>query len=105
MSSGKAPLPAIVAIMKQLSEKKVQSIVMKVSKEMKEKNTPLPGNLCHNCNGHVVRNVSSFFRGTIFYSLPKCESCGRVYLYAENAPRVGGDGFMRKIHEPMCARN
>lgn len=103
MSSGKALL--VASAMRKLNEKKRREILKEAFRKMKEENTPLPGNICHGCGGHVVKKVSSFFRGMIHYSLPKCELCGLVYLYAENAPCVGGEEFIRKLREPMCAHN
>ena len=79
----------------------IGNLVEKAFSKMKMENTPLPGNICRDCGGRVIKTVSSFFRGMVHYSLSKCESCGRVYLYAKNAPCIGGEEFMRKLHEPM----
>lgn len=104
MSSKNALVTKLSAALARLTSKKRKKIIADVLREMKEKNVPLPGNICHGCGGHVVKNVNSLFRGVIRYSLPECNGCGRIYLYAENAPCVGEEEFMRKLHRTVgCA--
>ena len=72
-------------------------------KKMFEDGTPLPGNRCKakKCSGSVVREATGYFRGTIYYDLPHCELCKRVYLYACDAPKTGAQEFMDSLRQPM----
>ena len=51
--------------------------------------TPNPDGTCKGCGDTVVRKVTGLFRGHILTSHPECQKCGRMYLYAKDAPTVG----------------
>lgn len=81
----------------EIDKRKLEMVI----EELRIKNTPLPGNICH-CGGRVVRKVVSFsFCRGFSYGLPACEKCKRIYLHAENVPKEGEKDFLEIINTPM----
>ena len=64
-----------------------------------EKHTPLEGNKCKTkeCDGEVIAEVSSLFRGKFYYSIPQCIKCGREYFFAKNVRTIGEEEFREKL--------
>lgn len=66
-----------------------------------EQFTPLPENLCRDCNGEVVKNVAGLFRGNFQYFSPVCQGCGRPYPHATNVRTVGEQEFLDLVRKPF----
>jgi hypothetical protein len=66
-----------------------------------EAETPNPDGTCKGCGGLVVCKATELFHGNIMYSQPVCEDCDRLYLCAENAPKVGAEEFLSDLHRPV----
>ena len=86
-----------------LSRKKRRRI-MCAFKLRKRKHTPLPGNMCQRCGGTVVKKLASLLRGKFYFSTPECNSCGRVYIYAENVQTVGEAEFQNLLNKPFTVK-
>jgi hypothetical protein len=82
-----------------LDEKKKDAMRVAAS-DFEKKHTPLPGNKCH-CGGDIFRPVAGLAFGKFFYSLPRCASCGRMYLHANYAPTRGEKEFLEILSMPM----
>lgn len=76
-----------------------------VEHELISEGTPAPGNKCKRkgCGGRAVRKVRALFRGQFEYSMPECEKCGRIYMYAKNAAKVGLAEFRKSLSKPVFA--
>ena len=71
--------------------------------EMVKRHTPAKGNRCKalRCDGKVVSHVTGTNRGGGFYDTPKCNKCGRYYLYAEKTRRVGLEELRKRMLIPV----
>lgn len=63
--------------------------------------TPRQDNRCHDCGGRIVQKARGLFHGQFEFSPPECERCGRTYLFARHALRVGIEEFMMMMRQPM----
>jgi len=82
-----------------LDEKK-RNAIRALASDFEKKHTPLPGNKCY-CGGDIFRDVAGLSLGKFFYGLPKCVSCGRMYLHANSAPTRGEKEFIEILSVPM----
>lgn len=71
-----------------------------ILKNFTDKNTPLPGNICHDCNGEIIKKVSGLFRGQLTYRIPECTNCGRAYFNAANVRATGEKEFNKLLNTP-----
>ena len=73
-----------------------------IEEKIKEQ-TPRANNRCKKlrCKGEVVRRVQGRSRGRLFYGLPTCDTCNRMYLFAKDVRRVGGQEFLALLKIPL----
>lgn len=84
----------------RLSEEQYEKIEEEICERMQQF-TPLPGNLCHNCKGSVVKKVTGWAHGKFQYSLPACNDCNRPYYYAKNVNTTGEGEFLELVNKPF----
>jgi len=65
-----------------------------------DEHTPATGNKCKKCGGRVVCKVAGDPPNGIRYWEPACEKCSHQYPYAENAPRVGAEEYIKLLRTP-----
>lgn len=82
-----------------IESKDEETAIKAIIREHVRKNTPLPGNICHDDEGEVVKRVTSLFRGRFGYSLPVCSVCGRVYLFSKDVRQVGVQEFLKLLEQ------
>jgi hypothetical protein len=68
---------------------------------VRESNTPLPGNICEDCGGKVVKTVIGIFRKNYIYGMPYCFKCGRVYRCSKNLSKAQ----KKEFHELFIIRS
>ena len=85
--------------MKKMTDKAIGKAVAKMVAD----NTPTSSGKCkaRGCRGAVVKKVTGLFRGQYLFTNPACEKCGRMYLYAKNAPQAGVEEFRKSLSRPM----
>ena len=68
-----------------------------------EENTAHTNGSCKagDCTGRVEKQVIGSFRGSFEYGTPTCNTCGRTYLYEQNAVPVGAEEFRIMMNMPM----
>ena len=71
--------------------------------KLDEEHTPNGDGSCkvEGCDGRIIKQVRSLFRGQYGYDIPKCEKCGRQYFRASNARAVGINAFNESLRTPM----
>ena len=62
---------------------------------------PNEGNSCKtlNCNGTVVKDLKGSYLERLFYSIPYCPKCGRMYYFARNVHVYGLEKIEKLINE------
>lgn len=73
-------------------------------REMIEQQTIPPDGFCPEpCQGRIVTRVCSLFHGRFETDTPKCEKCGREFLFGDKkrAMVVGREEFERMMRMPL----
>lgn len=71
-----------------------------VLENFSDRNTPLPGNICHDYGGEVIKKVTGLFRRQLTYSIPECSNCRRIYFSAINVRSTGEKEFKKLLNTP-----